>query len=495
MTDIIHVLSALAALVVVLLCLSRGPASPLRFPLGLLGVHQLAWSLTALGESHTRHPAYAVLSAVIAPLFAPLALHFCLVFVGRHRRHARWLVGVYAVFGAETLFNLVSALLGSARVVELSSLLLLCTCWPVAIAVLALLLRHYRRSPSREERRRTLLFLSALLLFLPLLPTDLLADLGLSVPRLSTLGSLFFNSILTYLTLGLLPGVRQRAVAAGQLALFALALAGGYFVLASAFRDNLGVFFTALILLVLAGVVPLWLALSTHLRRTRGLERFAAMGRFSAQLAHDLRNPLAAALGASEFMEEDLKRNGRDHAMAALVVQQLHRLNAVIERYSKLSRMEPQLTIQNINELVKRVLSLQQFAARSGVQVTAEPAPGEPSLDCDSDLVSSALENLVKNAMEAIEGDGRVTVRVELAEKDDVPHVVLSVKDTGRGFDARSLDLAFEPFVTTKAGGSGLGLAFVREVARAHGGDADLSSREGQGTTVSLWLPTKTGGG
>ena len=87
------------------------------------------------------------------------------------------------------------------------------------------------------------------------------------------------------------------------------------------------------------------------------------------------------------------------------------------------------------------------------------------------------------------ERGGRLTVATALSADDDTPRLLLSVHDTGSGFDARAREQAFELFFTTKATGSGLGLAFVQQVARAHGGEATLTSAEGLGTTVTLLLP------
>jgi signal transduction histidine kinase len=103
----------------------------------------------------------------------------------------------------------------------------------------------------------------------------------------------------------------------------------------------------------------------------------------------------------------------------------------------------------------------------------------------DRDLLAGALENLVQNAFEAMPDGGTVTVRTSV----DPDTVVLSVEDNGQGMDARTRERAFDPFFTTKPTGSGLGLAFVRRVAEAHGGDVTLASKEGAGTTLQLRLP------
>jgi signal transduction histidine kinase len=322
--------------------------------------------------------------------------------------------------------------------------------------------------------------------------TELLADLGLPVPRLATLGSFTFNVMLTMLTLGLglFPNVTQRTATIAQAFLLALFAAVAYLNLFVLFGQRLGVLITsstALSLLLAAGG---WFLFSATARARVGLERFATLGRFSAQMAHDLKNPLAAAKGAAEYLGEELRRGNQPQhrEFAQLIVAQLDRLAAVIDRYQRLSKLEPELRAVALNQLVAKVLSLQGFAA-GGVEWKRELHPVELTIRADADLLASALENLVKNAVEAMPGGGTLTVSTGLRENDDGRLAVVSVRDTGTGMDARAREQAFELFFTTKASGSGLGLAFVQQVARSHGGQVLLTSVEGSGTLFEVLLP------
>jgi signal transduction histidine kinase len=137
--------------------------------------------------------------------------------------------------------------------------------------------------------------------------------------------------------------------------------------------------------------------------------------------------------------------------------------------------------------MVKTVLALEPFAATDAVTISSELAGDLPRCELDSDLVSNALENVIKNAFEAMPKGGNITVRT--ARADGSPGVVVSVEDRGDGMDARKVERAFDQFWTTKATGSGLGLAFVRRVAEAHGGAVSLRSKVGVGTVVEIRLP------
>lgn len=133
---------------------------------------------------------------------------------------------------------------------------------------------------------------------------------------------------------------------------------------------------------------------------------------------------------------------------------------------------------------------MQRFASTPQIDVRSRLDPDLPACELDAELVQTTLENLLRNAVDAMPAGGAITV--ETSAKPDhrgKAGILLSVIDEGQGMDARILERATEQFFTTKATGSGLGLNFVERVARAHDGYLDLSSELGRGTTVRLWMP------
>ncbi|MFO0598138.1 MAG: ATP-binding protein [Myxococcaceae bacterium] len=491
----IHLLAAGSALVVVVLALTEGDMSPLRLPLVLLAANQFAWNGASLGTTLTGLDTFAWLGAATSQLFPAIALHFVLAFLGR-RRQLRWLlIGAYAVFGLLSALTALDRLIPGEQVpggLKTFALVLLVLALPLAVFAVGLCARHLTLTASPVEKLRTRILLVSLVVVVSMLATEPLADLGWPVPRLATLGSFTFNGILSHLTLGLglFKSRRPARVAVGQALLLGFFIAVSYLVIFNTLSAQTTVLVTSMTALTLLITVTGWLFIRSTQSSRAGLERFASLGRFSAQMAHDLKNPLAAAKGAAEYLVEEMRRagGGPNEEFATLVVGQLDRLHAVIDRYQRLSKLEPQLAPIDVNQLVTKVLSLQRFATGQTVSIITELAEPAPPLKADADLVASALENLVKNAFEAMPQGGTLTVRTLLTE-DDEPRLKLEVTDTGQGLDARAMEQAFELFFTTKATGSGLGLAFVRQVARAHGGDATLQSAEGKGTTVSLLLP------
>jgi two-component system sensor histidine kinase HydH len=488
----VQLLAATSGLVLALLAVTRGGGNRLAFSLTLLALDQFAWNAASVGFARGHDERYAWVGAVAAPLFTPLAFHFVLTFLGRRQAGRRWLAFAYALFGLQALVGAVLGL-GGASVAAVSqlSVVLLATSLPFAVAAVVLVQRHRASTANPLERWRATVLIGGLVVVLLLFATDLLADFGLPVPRLATLGSLTFNLALMLLTLGLglFEHENDRVAAIGQAVVLGLFAAVAYLLVFDASQARLGVLLTSSTALSLCLAAGAWF----FVRRTQlargGLERFATLGRFSAQMAHDLRNPLAAAKGAAEYLAEELRRANQPEQQdfAQLIVQQLDRLGAVISRYQRLSAMTPEFAQVDLNALVGRVLALQAFG-NTGVEFKQALAPGLLMLKGDGDLLASALENLVKNALEAMPDGGVLTVGTRL-EADDVASAVLSVQDQGVGMDARAREQAFELFFTTKATGSGLGLAFVQQVAQAHRGQVRLVSSEAQGTLVEVMLP------
>src|SRR2546430_2435275 len=209
---------------------------------------------------------------------------------------------------------------------------------------------------------------------------------------------------------------------------------------------------------------------------------------FAAQMAHDFKNPLAALKGAAQYLQQDMKTEEagtRRAAFVDLMLEQIERLEQAIDGYQRLARIELLREEVQLNDLVRRVLALQEFAAGARVSLRAELADGLPSCNLDSGLLANALQNLIRNACEAIDGKGTVTLRTARSGPEEL---TISVEDTGAGMDARTRGQAFDEFFTTKPAGSGMGLSFVRRVVEAHGGSVSIASELGRGTVVSVRL-------
>ncbi|MHA7628219.1 sensor histidine kinase [Corallococcus sp. M7] len=475
------------------IALARVGRSPLALPLSLLSIALSTWNFSAFGLARSGDTGWRLMGFAAALMTLPCAVHFILAFVGRRRRSARVLYGTYAVMGALALTMLIA--MGVPALEERINtfafgLAVSVGVIPILTTGFVLLTRHLRHAGSQDERARAGLMLLGLTLLVALLLTDLAADMALPVPKLGNVGTLLGLPVMATASLRFqLFGKDARATNAAMHAVV-LALVGvfAYLALFRAFAAESGALVVGTTAITFALLAAARRGVTAFVTQRERLEQLATLGRFSAQMAHDLKNPIAALKGAAQYLKEE---HARGHSWDAhgdfldLLLEQVERLDRVAGTYQRLARVEPLRRPLDLNRLVEGVLSLQAFATPGAVELKKELAPDLPECAGDEDLLANALENLVRNAFEAMPEGGTLTVRTQ----QDGGAVVVEVQDTGSGMDARTRERAFDDFFTTKATGSGLGLAFVRRVAEAHGGTASLTSGEGHGTILRLRLP------
>ena len=225
--------------------------------------------------------------------------------------------------------------------------------------------------------------------------------------------------------------------------------------------------------------------LEEQLRRS---ERLAAIGRLSAGVAHEIRNPLSSIRGLAQYLVSKLAQGSAEADYAEVMVQEADRLNRVVSDLLEFARPRPpQTSPTDLNELVRKVAELVgEQAAAQGVELKLKLADDLAPLALDSDQITQVVLNLVLNGMES--GAGRVEVTTGVRDGK----VCLLVVDDGPGVSQEVKARLFDPFVTTKAKGSGLGLALSQRIAEEHGGWLNHKDREeaaGRGTAFELCLP------
>lgn len=474
------------------LALFRGARSPMAIPLALLCADFFAFNAAPLAETRSGAAGWVWLDAAASSMLAPLSVHVLVAFVGRRREFARLLLVGYAVHGAiASACMLAFAGVSWSRAFARSSLwaaVVLGVGLPYLAVALALVIpSHWRRNPDVAERARTKVMLAAFAIGTILCPSELLADMGVGVPKLADVGTLASTLLFTLVTLrhrlfdrdvSLLLALKAAVV--GVLSLIVYVAMFRY--LASAYA------------MTLFGVLTLVLGLLPALRdvvQAQTIERersryLATLGRFSAQMAHDLQNPLAAARGATQLL---LRARGDDALQPSqaeyvrLIQDQMDRMLRVITDYRRIGQLEAEPAEGDLARVAAEVVEAQSKASPPGVTLRLE-APSPVPCVFDRDLVIRALENLVKNAFQASRA-GEVCVG---ARADLDGFVELWVRDAGEGMSPRVAEQALDDFFTTRSTGSGLGLALVRRVAEAHRGGVTIDSAEDQGTTVSMRL-------
>jgi two-component system sensor histidine kinase HydH len=223
-------------------------------------------------------------------------------------------------------------------------------------------------------------------------------------------------------------------------------------------------------------------------------ERQQLLSRMLSQLAHEIRNPLGSLDVHVQLLEEDLGRLSppiSSHISGRLTVirTELHRLDGVVRQFLSLTRPSAvNVQLIDIEETLHQVRSLlgAEASARSIDLVTTIP-DGLPPLSADSGQLIQAVVNLVINAIQAVERNGRVEIEARLEESP--AWLCIDVRDTGPGVELSKGATIFEPFFTTKAEGSGLGLWIVRQIASAHGGTISAINLPAGGASFTLRLP------
>lgn len=484
------VMSALACaghLALALVLWLRRDRANIATPLSLLFLDTFVWTFAEFAFSLTGGVEWHWLDHVFSSFLPVLVVQVMAGFVGRSKPLAPVLRALYVVSGGVALvaasgFWWWRLLLGYGVGSTLFSVVLLA--------------QHRARTSDEVERKRTGLLLLTLVLGTALTTTDLWVDPASSLPRLSNVGML--------LTLVLVAGCVLRLRLLGrEVPAFLLAyslMGAGLVVFAGWWCVRSLPSRGALLAFVLLAMVAVALGLMREVSRERAaaaarMEKLLLLGRFSEQLAHDVRNPLAALKGAVQFLLEE-RAQGRSldeqAPFLSLMLEQVERTSSVVESYQRLAKVEPLKASTSLNDLVEGVLGLQRFAANSQITVNARLEPQLPPCDLDSALLQTTLENLLRNACDAMPNGGAITVETRsMVGSGGAPGVALSVKDDGQGMDARVLERAREQFFTTKSAGSGLGLSFAERVARAHQGRLELSSEVGCGTTVQIWMPLR----
>ncbi len=230
---------------------------------------------------------------------------------------------------------------------------------------------------------------------------------------------------------------------------------------------------------------------SKTFERLRARDRFVTLGEMAAGLAHEIRNPLAAIRGAVAVLQQP--SDVKSAELWTVIIEEIARLNRVVESFLDYARPATRhATIRDVGAFVKSCVdAVSRSKGRSGVELSLEIEPGLRPLHADADQLERVVVNVVQNAYEALEGDGRVRVAVRRVQGVG-PYdtwLEIAVEDDGPGMSETTLERAFIPFYTTKKQGTGLGLALCERLTRAQGGTIALRSKPGEGTGVLIRLP------
>jgi signal transduction histidine kinase len=231
-------------------------------------------------------------------------------------------------------------------------------------------------------------------------------------------------------------------------------------------------------------------ALDEREQRLIRSERLAAVGKIAAQITHEVRNPLSSIGLNAEMLEEETE--GEAKKLARAIVKEVDRLTEITEEYLRFARLpRPKLEREDLGAIVSSLLAfLRQELEGRGVRVEAQVEASLPPVAADEHQLRQALLNLLRNAAEAMADGGQLTMTARhVPDGSDAARTIeLIISDTGEGIAAEHLPKIFDPFFSTKEGGTGLGLALTQQIIAEHGGKIEVSSQPGRGTTFVVRL-------
>ncbi|MBB4072473.1 signal transduction histidine kinase [Anoxybacillus voinovskiensis] len=222
-------------------------------------------------------------------------------------------------------------------------------------------------------------------------------------------------------------------------------------------------------------------------KRMHQAEKLALLGELSARAAHEIRNPLTVIRGFLTFMKETIPEQEKEKYQIPLLLKELDRINGIIEEMLLTAKPGvPMVTEAYMEEMVRELLPLfQQTSQQLQWHIRLDRVP----LLVDPKQMTQVLYNLLRNSIEAMKGSGTISIYSRVQQD----RYEIYIEDSGSGIPKEIQPTLFDPFMTTKESGTGLGLTIVKRIIENHGGTIELYKSSEQGTTFLLTLPIKNG--
>jgi len=216
-------------------------------------------------------------------------------------------------------------------------------------------------------------------------------------------------------------------------------------------------------------------------------ERLAAMGQMASVVSHEIRNPLAVMNNSIYFIKTKLGTNVEPKIAKhmSIIESEIRQANGIIDEILSFARtrdLKPKIT--NLNSYIDELLSTYPFPQH--IELEKKLYSGQIIVNIDQDEMNQVIRNLIKNAIEVMPERGKIIVRIDVTQENMAK---IEIEDTGPGIAKDVLEKLFTPFFTTKARGTGLGLAVVKKVIERHKGKVEISSVVGKGACFKLYLP------
>ena len=218
-------------------------------------------------------------------------------------------------------------------------------------------------------------------------------------------------------------------------------------------------------------------------------EKLAAVGRLAASIAHEVNNPLEAIKNSLYLLStnQNMEQNTRFLDVAR---KETERVSHIIRQMLGFARRSGEVEPTDVNQIIEETLVLvEKKMKQARVRVVRQLEAGLPQVRARADQLRQVFLNLILNAQQSIDGEGEVRIQTARYDQALQPSISVRISDTGKGISEQDVARIFEPFFSTRAKGTGLGLWVSQDIVRHHGGRIEVTSAEGQGTTFNIILP------
>lgn len=466
-------------------------------PIALLCISLFLWDFGQGALLRYGTPYWSTIRLVGSAMAPAFLWHFVLIFTGRDRTLRPWLVAVYVTAGLFTLGT--AGALVSPRILllvdgSLWNAIYLAVFFPLFLLSFRLVFLRRREVQTSVERNAANFVAFGVAVAVVMGFTELVHRFVSWVVPLGHVGSVLCTLVLAVAILRHRLLEKQAPVRSLS---FVLLLAASVVVVVALLSTRMSertrpafVFGAVALTTLLALYRTVFVRLYEQAQRR---ERLALIGTMAAGVAHEIRNPLASIKGAAQFVQKDLEGTpGKEDAKEylKLLVGEVDRLNGVVESFLTYARpVDPRRQEVALDVFLRDLLRLHAASFPPSIRVDTAFDPDLPAAHVDPAMLTMAVTNAIRNAVEGMPDGGTLSVRTSSVASALRNWAAIVIEDTGPGIPRGDLERIFQPFYTTKAKGTGLGLPIVLRILEAHGGDITVENLEPRGCRFTFLLP------
>lgn len=224
-------------------------------------------------------------------------------------------------------------------------------------------------------------------------------------------------------------------------------------------------------------------------------ERLQILGRMSAVIAHEIRNPLAGITAVTQVLEGKLERDDPRRQYVSLILKEIDRVNKLVHDLLDYTReTKPYFLVTCPSSIINRaIISFSNELKEKNITVKSEFGTDEIKVPLDQEKMERVFRNIIQNSIEAIEENGELAISVKPVKEKESEYkgVEVIISDNGKGIVVEDLNKLFSPFYTTKSKGTGLGLAVAMKIVEEHKGRIWAEKNNGKGISMHIFLPAE----